>query len=293
MKCHYEPGFLGHIEGKINGLMQFYSYETTGIKWKGFLHAEVKNENCLQCHEKRILLTNNITFKGISFSHADHLLHERRNRTLQCVSCHSMVVIGMKEHESVTDPSCANCHPNLASNDTGHIVATTSTCIICHFRDVPGNTSIIGCKCHGAPIEGVNYKGIEFRHELHIKKGYKCTTCHINITKGVDIKISKSKCGECHSIPEGVEKYFSQDILIHQTMATKHKVACYMCHGRVEHRPTVKENLCLDCHANEHPKNWLYTHRNQVLLGKVCDNCHNAKFCSNCHSNMNVTRWKY
>src|SRR3989304_8313766 len=29
IQCHYEPGFIGHLKGKINGLMQFYTYEIT------------------------------------------------------------------------------------------------------------------------------------------------------------------------------------------------------------------------------------------------------------------------
>ncbi|MDL5503766.1 MAG: hypothetical protein QSU88_11180, partial [Candidatus Methanoperedens sp.] len=58
----------------------------------------------------------------------------------------------MKEHQSVSDPSCAQCHPNMEQKEKGHIVVTTSTCFTCHFRDVPGNTSVSGCpSCHGPP----------------------------------------------------------------------------------------------------------------------------------------------
>ena len=282
VECHYEPGLIGHIKGKINGLTQFLSYETTTDEYSGQMYAKVMDDNCLVCHEKRIF-SSNVSYQGINFSHSNHLLEPRRGITLTCTSCHSMLVIGMKEHQSVTDPSCTQCHPKMAQNDVGHIVVTTSTCFTCHFRNVPGNTSISGCpSCHGPPKQTQsNYTN--FNHTSHLNRGYECLTCHTNISTGASDIVPKDKCFSCHNEKDRVEKYddFS---LVHKTHVTNNKIACYNCHSDVKHQPTIKQNLCANCHANEHPKDWLTTHKTQVLIGQVCSDCHQPSFCSDCHA---------
>ncbi len=282
--CHYKPGLIGHIEGKINGLMQFYQYETSSEDYSGELFAKVSDENCLACHEKRIF-SSNVSFNGINFSHSDHLLEPKRGIQLTCTSCHSMLVIGMREHQSVTDPSCKQCHPNIpGSNDVGHIVVTTSTCFTCHFRNVPGNTSISGCpSCHGPPKEMVNSNYTNFNHTVHLSKGYDCLTCHTNTSTGANDIVPKEKCFSCHNVPGRVEKYNDFN-LVHTTHVTNNKIACYNCHSNVQHVPTIKDNLCATCHANQHPKDWLETHKTQVLIGMVCNDCHQPTFCADCHA---------
>jgi hypothetical protein len=281
--CHYEPGLIGHIKGKINGLMQFYSYETTVDEYSGQLYAKVMDKNCLGCHEKRIF-SSGIDYMGVNFSHKNHLLESKRGISLTCTSCHSMLVIGMKEHQSVTDPSCMQCHPNMASNDVGHIVVTNSTCFTCHFRDVAGNTSISGCpSCHGPPKEMTHSNYTNFNHTSHLSRGFDCLTCHTNISSNANDIVPKDKCFSCHNIKERVDKYddFS---LVHNTHVTNNKIACYNCHSNVVHAPEIKKDLCANCHGNEHPSDWIKTHKTQVLIGKVCSDCHQPKFCADCHA---------
>src|SRR4030065_2397536 len=121
VECHYEPGLVGHLKGTLNGLMQFYSYETTVEEYSGNLYAKVMDKNCLLCHEDRIFSTE-VPFTGVNFSHKNHLLKPNRAIQLTCTSCHSMLVIGMKEHQSVSDPTCVQCHPNMEKEEKGHIV---------------------------------------------------------------------------------------------------------------------------------------------------------------------------
>jgi hypothetical protein len=279
VECHYEPGLIGHLKGKINGLMQFYRYETTE-EYSGQMYARVLDKNCLVCHEKRIQLP--VSYMGVNFSHRNHLLEPKRGIGLTCTSCHSMLVIGMKEHRSVTDPSCSQCHPRVVQEDVGHVVVTTSTCFTCHFRNVPANISISGCpSCHGPAKVVRNYT--KFNHIAHVSYGFGCLTCHTNISTGADDIVPKNKCYSCHNIRERVEKYddFS---FVHKNHVTNNKIACYECHSNVKHRPTVKGNLCATCHAQEHPSDWLMTHKTQVLIGKVCSDCHQPKFCADCHA---------
>lgn len=289
VECHYEPGLIGHIKGKINGLMQLYSYETTVEEYSGKLYARVMDDNCLTCHEKRIY-SSDVHFNGINFSHRDHLLQPKRGITLTCTSCHSMIVIGMKEHQSVTDPSCGHCHANISKPGIGHIVVTTSTCFTCHFRNIEGNTSISGCpSCHGPPKEIISGNYTNFNHTIHLSKGFECVTCHTNISASANDIVPKDKCFSCHNIPQRVEKYddFS---FVHKTHVTKNKIACYNCHSKVNHSPTIKENLCNICHAKEHPSDWLKTHKTQVLIGKICSDCHKPEFCSKCHTTLGIEK---
>jgi len=293
VECHYEPGVLGHIKGKMNGLMQFYSYETTVEEYSGNLYAKVMDKNCLVCHENRIFSNDvplkNIPFVGVNFSHKSHLLKPNRGIQLTCTSCHSMIVIGMKEHQSVSDPTCNQCHPNLAQNDKGHIVVTFSTCFTCHFRDVQGNTSISGCpSCHGPPTESPrNYTN--FNHTSHLNRGADCLTCHTNISIGANDIVPKDKCLSCHYIPDRVAKYDDFNF-VHTNHVTNNKIACYNCHSDVQHAPQIKENLCATCHKSDHPSDWLTTHKSQVLIGKVCSDCHQPKFCSDCHATGKAER---
>lgn len=292
VECHYEPGFVGHVKGKINGLMQFYKYQTSDEDYSGKLYARVLDKNCLVCHETRIF-SSNIYYLNTNFSHKNHLLLPKRNIDLTCTSCHSMLVIGMKEHQRVTDPSCGQCHSSLVKmgEDTGHIVVTTSTCITCHFRTENKNSShkknnsnvpISGCpSCHGPPKE--TYSGFtSFNHTIHTIKGVECLTCHVNISIGADDIVSQSKCNSCHNIRERVEKYNDIDF-VHKNHVTNNKIACYNCHSNVKHNPTVKENTCSKCHNKDHPKDWLMTHKKEVLIGKNCRTCHLPQFCSDCH----------
>ncbi|MCX9084658.1 MAG: hypothetical protein OIN87_07680 [Candidatus Methanoperedens sp.] len=38
------------------------------------------------------------------------------------------------------------------------------------------------------------------------------------------------------------------------------------------------------------PVDWVNTHKTQVLMGKVCNDCHQPKFCSDCHATGKVER---
>ncbi|NJD78562.1 MAG: hypothetical protein FIB08_15960 [Candidatus Methanoperedens sp.] len=287
VKCHYEPGVIGEIKGKMNGLKQFYNYETRTEDYSGQLYARVLDKNCLTCHERRIY-SSNTSYLGVNFSHRDHLLQPKRGIGLTCTSCHSMLVIGMKEHQRVTEPSCGQCHPGLTQmkKDTGHIVVTTSTCFTCHFRNVEGNTSISGCpSCHGPPEEKTFRNYTNFNHTGHVSRGALCSTCHTNISTGANDIVPKDKCYSCHNIKERVEKYDDFG-LVHKTHVTNNKIACYNCHSNVKHSPTLKENLCATCHSKEkeHPGDWLKTHKKEVLIGKDCSSCHQPKFCADCHA---------
>ncbi len=244
----------------------------------------------LMLESMRVLYPLTPRTNGINFSHAEHLLQPKRGIQLACTSCHSMIVIGMKAHQSVTDPSCGQCHPNIApQNDIGHVVVTNTTCFTCHFRDVPGNTSISGCpSCHGPPKQLYqNYTN--FNHTSHLDRGYQCLTCHTNISTGANDVIPKDKCLTCHTQKDRLNSYDNFN-LTHKVHVTDNKITCYNCHSVVTHSPTIKDNLCATCHSNQHPSDWLKTHSTQALAGEVCNDCHEPKFCSDCHAKVMTGR---
>src|SRR4030065_610972 len=154
-----------------------------------------------------MVLMTDVPFTGVNFSHKNHWLKPNRAIQLTCPSCHSMLVIGMKEHQSVSNPTCVQCHPNMEQEEKGHIVVTTSTCFTCHFRDVSDNLSFSGCpSCHVPPTETPrNYTN--FDHTSHIDRGANCLLCHTNISIGANDIVSKDKCISCHYKPERVAKY--------------------------------------------------------------------------------------
>lgn len=144
VECHYEPGLIGHIKGKVNGLMQFYSYETTSSEtYSGQLSARVSDENCLNCHEKRIF-SSDINFNGVNFSHSNHPI------SMTCTTCHSDV-----KHAPTMKNLCADCHASMHPKDwlvthKTQVLFMGQACSACHqqqkFCDdchAMGNASIM------------------------------------------------------------------------------------------------------------------------------------------------------
>lgn len=287
VECHYEPGLIGHIKGKITGLMQFINYETGSEQYVS-LRAEVSDDNCLICHPAKTL--PNVTFQGRNYSHQEHLFKPIRGITLACTSCHSMIVIGMTAHTyAVSDVTCTSCHPALNAQIIQHVVVTTSTCFTCHFKNlsVAGNVSISGCpSCHGPPQGIVNFNGINYDHAPHLQAKIECTTCHENITSGANVIVAKDKCYTCHNVPSRLDRY-NDTAFIHSNHVTNHKIACYYCHSIVEHKPTVNESICVMCHKNQHPSDWILTHR-QAVSTENCAGCHAPNYCANCHANAAI-----
>ncbi|VVB86849.1 Class III cytochrome C family protein [uncultured archaeon] len=146
IECHYEPGLIGHLKGKINGLTQFFSYETTNSeKYTGQLSAKVTDENCLACHEKRIFSSDN-NFNGVNFTHSNHPIE------LSCITCHSDV-----KHAPTIKAICSSCHESMHTKDwlvthKTQILFMGKACTECHLQKycddchASGNTTSVKVK---------------------------------------------------------------------------------------------------------------------------------------------------
>jgi len=173
--------------------------------------TNVPDKNCLQagCHDKR-LVTSKVTFtkRGISFDHKPHFTEMKRGIKLHCRSCHSDIVQGE------------------------HLKVSMNVCYLCHFKGVAHDQAQTGCpSCHAAPTKPVVYKGKTFSHEAALKAGYKCSKCHVEITKG-DGLTPQDKCFFCHV--DRTEKY-SDVTLIHEKHVTQKQIDCLYCHPKIEH----------------------------------------------------------
>ncbi len=127
IQCHYEPGLIGHLKGKINGLIQFYEWETSPESSFSPPVAKVSDENCLACHAKQIYISNT-NFSGVNFSHIDHPIQ------LKCISCHTDV-----KHSPTMSALCDNCHATRHPSNWLAVHKTQSTfngsaCTTCHFQ---------------------------------------------------------------------------------------------------------------------------------------------------------------
>jgi len=237
VECHFEPGLTGTIKGKLNGLVQIVSYVSLTYKKRKPV-AEIPDNTCARsgCHEKQSLSDSTYDFKGISFSHKNHLQEQRRGKTLKCVSCHSQIVQGT--HMEVTVSTCTNCHFKKSS-DPEHKFDKLSDCNGCHkFNEKPKEL----------------LANLRYNHASVVDKKMDCGGCHSNTIEG-NGAVGKERCFQCHFEQERLDKF--DDIeLMHSTHISKHSLDCSNCHSPIEHKiQKIDANAspdCNSCHSDAH-----------------------------------------
>ena len=232
IECHYEPGFLNHLKGKMTDGQVSMVYFLTG-KTPGKYHAEISDVACLQCHQIESL-SQNREFEGVSFSHSNHLEELRRGKKLRCTTCHGQIVQG------------------------DHIKVDTKDCFVCHFKpDEKGvrHPVLAACDtCHKEVPHEIEIEGRIFHHQRYIDDGIDCMQCHVDIVEG-DGSMIENKCVECHNEPQFVTSNYSAEAL-HLNHVTEHKVECWHCHREIRHgiirNPTSSEfsAKCTTCHED-------------------------------------------
>lgn len=237
VECHFEPGLTGTIKGKLNGLVQIVSYVSLTYKKRKPV-AEIPDNTCARsgCHEKQSLSDTTYDFKGISFSHKDHLNEQKRGKDLKCVSCHSQIVQGT--HMEVTESTCNNCHFKK-SDDPEHKFDKLSDCSTCHKFNEKSKEELVN---------------LRYNHSSVVENKIDCKSCHNNTVSG-NGAVGKERCFQCHFEEDRLGKY--NDIeLIHSTHISKHSLDCANCHSPIEHKiqqmdPNASPD-CNSCHENAH-----------------------------------------
>ncbi|HLE57287.1 MAG TPA: cytochrome c3 family protein [Rhodothermia bacterium] len=273
--CHFPPGIMGTVHGKLAGLEQVVSYMMSSYTrrkpW-----AEIDDASCLQsgCHATRTL-QGKVTFKNVVFDHEGHLGELRRGKELRCTSCHSQVVQGE------------------------HILVTETACFLCHLKEydepVPGgpaapeSAALGDCKtCHDwESIPPEHLADFRFDHSLVVEQDLDCTKCHNQTIVG-DGFVPQDNCYSCHFEADRLEKYDDSELL-HRVHISENKIECTQCHLRIQHkieRITAESKLeCETCHSSTHAEQLaLFTGKaahglegepNPMLeAGLNCSSCH-------------------
>lgn len=97
MDCHSEPGMIGYLQAKMNGLKELYVHVTQDVTREDIeaMEVHVSNESCLQCH-------------GNVMDDPNHQLHE----SMDCGDCH----LGIGHGAEVDLIPCGDCHPEMAND---------------------------------------------------------------------------------------------------------------------------------------------------------------------------------
>lgn len=306
VECHFEPGISGTIRGKLNGLVQIVNYVSLSYK-KRKPWAEIPDNTCSRsgCHEKQSFQDSTYYFKGIQFSHKNHLQDFGKGKTLKCTSCHSQIVQGT--HIEVTESTCFNCHFKK-SDDPEHKYDKLSKCSTCHTWE------------NKTPEEMTQAR---FNHTVVVENKMSCYDCHTNTVVG-NGDVEKDRCFQCHFETEKLDK-FTDTKFMHTVHISKHGLKCFTCHSNIQHKvqkidPTSPPD-CIGCHNNAHTSQVsLFTGENgfnvektpsvMFLSGINCRGCHvfhemdkmdittskaGYKSCEKCHGkgyDRLITQWQ-
>ncbi|TAH39636.1 MAG: hypothetical protein EYC70_02280 [Planctomycetota bacterium] len=235
IECHYEPGAVETVEGKIGALSQLAKYATRTEGTKPW--AEVSDQSCLRsgCHSVR-MLEGPLDFGRVKFDHRPHLLESRPGHRLRCVTCHAQVV--QTEHISVTESVCFHCH--FMPGADGRLQERTADCLLCHEPTV---------KAEGA--------GRSFEHAAYLERGVACQECHDRVVQG-DGAVRSERCDSCHGEVEFLQRIGEPEFL-HEEHVVEHKVECFECHDAIRHglQPPAPRHAstpgdCGTCHVQIH-----------------------------------------
>jgi hypothetical protein len=234
LDCHLQPGFSGYIKGKINGLAQAVDCMVGRVGTKP--NATVIDASCLrsECHSTEELITDEIDYAGIKFTHKNHIEKEVHGIKISCGTCHSH--FEGNEHFSVNNDACFTCHfikGNGADNTT---VQTSCT------------------DCHEVPDKVIKRGLVTINHAEFVSYKASCEeSCHKNEVHKT-AKVDDNVCLNCHSFRKEQQADIAE---MHEAHTSHVKVECFACHGQVLHGRTEVASIsvmmdCQNCHSNTH-----------------------------------------
>jgi hypothetical protein len=249
LECHLQPGLMGHVKGKINGLSQAIDCMVGRVGTKP--SATILDESCLrsECHSTEELLETDIDFNGIKFTHKNHMDKVVDGINITCGICHSH--FEGDQHFNVNKDVCYTCH-FLSNPETNEKLVKTSC-----------------TSCHEVPNKVIQRGLVTINHSEFISYQASCEdSCHkkeIHKTSEIDDMI----CLNCHNFtdPENILptdkreaeaiKYTSDSVELHKAHTKNHKVECFACHGKILHGRTEVTSVadmldCQSCHSGTH-----------------------------------------
>jgi nitrate/TMAO reductase-like tetraheme cytochrome c subunit len=270
LDCHLQPGFAGYIKGKINGLAQAVDCMVGRVGTKP--NATVKDVSCLrsECHNSQELISKNIDYEDIEFSHKNHI---------------TKVVDGIRI-------SCGTCHNHFAGDE--HFTVNNDVCFTCHFLKSDESSSGLvqtSCRdCHEVPSKEIERGLVTIDHEEYVTYSASCEdSCHKKEIKKIS-EVDDSVCLNCHSF--GKEQQ-TDSVQLHESHTNHEKVECFACHGKVPHGKTKVASVsammeCRNCHSDTHQvQRSIYTTQHPMQDGNTdlvlspmflthveCNGCH-------------------
>ncbi len=234
LDCHLQPGFVGHVKGKINGLAQAVDCIVGRVGTKP--NAAVEDISCLrsECHSTQELMSGNVEYKGIKFTHKNHIAKVVDGIRISCCTCHSH--FEGDEHFSVNNNVCFTCH-FLKDNKSDKRLMQTS----CH-------------DCHEVPDRVIKRGLVTINHAEFVSYKASCEdSCHKKEIEKTS-EVADSACLNCHSFSKDQQADSTE---LHQTHTNYEKVECFACHGKVSHGQTQVSSIsammdCQNCHSETH-----------------------------------------
>lgn len=224
-----------------------------------------------------------------------------------CYNCHEMHPAWNNWKNSVhAEVTCNSCHikPGFV-NLVLHKMSSYKE-IIAHFtvQNKPNPPKIHASElepeneacsqCHSMNRQFSFSGDLKVPHELHIKKGLTCPTCHSRVVHGDpdqrkpkmevcltchDGKKAPDKCGTCHTkkaVPETHKQ--ANWFQVHGKMSKV--INCGKCHN-------WRPDWCMQCHKKKpqsHLTMWRANHGARAKADrKGCNACHRPDFCMRCH----------
>ncbi len=234
LDCHLQPGLAGYVKGKINGLAQAVNCMVGRVDTKP--NATIKDNSCLrsECHSTEELLTKDIDYSGIKFTHKNHIEKVVDGIRISCGTCHSH--FEGDEHFSVNNDACFTCH-FLKNDQTGNKLVQTS------------------CQdCHEVPDKVIKRGFVTINHAEFVSYQASCEdSCHKKAV-GKTMKIVNTVCLNCHSFSNEQQ---TDSVELHEIHTNCEKVECFACHGKVSHGQTQVSSIsammdCQNCHSDTH-----------------------------------------
>jgi nitrate/TMAO reductase-like tetraheme cytochrome c subunit len=279
--CHFKPGALPYIMGKVNGMVEVFKYFSHSYGPK--LRSEVQDISCLRpgCHARDKLdeKRKGSKFKSVRFVHADHFQPLRGGIAIRCASCHSQSL--HTESGTVSTGLCFSCHlAPLGKDATPEALAEfkrTSDCKTCH--DVPKEVATGG--------------GFKFDHGKYAKEGSGCASCHSHVTHGAG-RVPERQCELCHNEGTAAEreefaKHGDEGVAeVHGIHVHETQVECFECHEQILHGPGARSlaasQSCDACHDASHvTTRALYGGSGGAVKGEADPMAASGVRCEGCH----------
>jgi formate dehydrogenase gamma subunit len=280
--------------------------------------AEIKNSDCLECHNDKTLTTTNAAGRTVSLFVDPALLAASVHRTNSCTSCHNDITDKHPDDKAVPRAvECAACHlePSLSYTASVHGTALRDgtnggarhgpLCTDCHGThgvlppsspESPLNFANLAktCgQCHKQEsrdvMASVHGKAVAAGH----RDAATCTDCHsehkIEALRGSSpLKISQEICSKCHASERLNTKY--------NLPADRVKTFFASYHGLAAQYGSTRAANCGSCHGfhlvlpSSDPRSSIYKDN----LAATCGKCHDgvsAKFAqSKVHVDIDVER---